>query len=132
MIRKLKKSLLLLFGVLDIVLIVRFLPAEFQHIGNLSDAAFPTNVIFIARLLFLASLFVSAGGLLRTKKWGLITSYVQFPFRFIFIMLSLGFIAKLARIFDLQNLYNPLIYVSMILECVRLACSIWIHKTLKK
>ena len=123
--------LFLLFGVLDIALAVRFGPAELGQVGGLSHMVFPAALLFTLRLFFLASLIASAVGLFLAKRWALIISYVQFPFRFVFMLLSFGFISQLTRVFDMPGLYCPLIYTAMVLECGRLICSIWIHRTSK-
>jgi len=83
----------------------------------------------ILRLVFIVSLLVSAVGLFGMKRWALILSYIQFPFRFVFLLLSFGFISMLARVFDMPGLYRSLIYTAMILECARLILSVWIHRT---
>lgn len=118
----------LLFGILDIVLAIRFGPSEFEQFGGLSHATFPAALLLFSRLLFLASLVVSAVGLFLGKNWALIVTYIQFPFRFVFMLLSFGFISELARVFAMPGLYRPLIYAAMILECARLVCSVWIHR----
>ena len=122
-----RRFLFLLFGVLDAVLAIRFGPIVFGEFGWLSR--FPDGLLFFLRLLFFASLAVSAVGLCLAKKWALIISYVQFPFRFVFVLLSFGFISDLAHLLALPGLYRPLIYAAMILECGRLIVSVWIHRT---
>ncbi|MCX8091886.1 MAG: hypothetical protein N3I86_13300, partial [Verrucomicrobiae bacterium] len=87
-----RRCVFLSFGVLDAVLAIRFGPAEFALLGGLSQMSFPAALVFILRLLFFVSLAASAVGLCLAKKWALIISYVQFPFRFVFMLLSFGFI----------------------------------------
>jgi hypothetical protein len=124
-----RRFLFLLFGVLDAVLVIRFGPAEFEQIGGLSQMSFPAASLFLLRLLFFVSLVASAVGLCLAKKWGLIISYIQFPLRFAFMLLSFGFISGLAHLLAVPSLYRPLICAAMILECGRLVGSVWIHRT---
>src|SRR5271170_5547552 len=93
-----QRFLFLLFGVLDIMLFVRLGLREFNHIGALSRMNFPAGFLFIVHLLFFTSLVISAIGLIFTKRWALVISFIQFPFRFIFIFLSFGFISTLASL----------------------------------
>jgi len=127
-----RRSLFLLFGVLDIVLVIWLGLTEFEQLGGLSQTSFPTALLFIAHLIFFESLVASAIGLSLAKKWALIVSYVQFPFRFVFMLLSFGFITVMAHLLAMPSLYRPLIYVAMILECGRLICSVWLHRTPNK
>ena len=44
------------------------------------------------------------------------------------MLLSFGFVSGLAHLLATPDLYRPLIYAAMILECGRLSCSFWIHR----
>jgi hypothetical protein len=127
-----RRVLFLLFGVLDVVLAIRFGPAEFKQLGVLSQMSFPAAVLVVCRMFFFVSLVASAVGFFLNKRWALIVSYIQFPFRFILMLLSFGFISELSRVFAIHSLYRPLIYAAMILECGRLVCSVWLHRMPKK
>jgi hypothetical protein len=124
-----RRFLFLLFAVLDAVLVIRFAPADFEQLGGLSQMSLPAASLFVLRLIFFVSLAASAVGLCLAQKWALIISYIQFPFRFIFMLLSFGFISGFAHLFAMPGLYRPMIYAAMILECGRLIGSVWIHRT---
>jgi len=127
-----RRLLFYLFGLTDVILIARFAPKMLAQLASVSHEPLPGALLDILRLVFIVSLLVSAVGLFGMKRWALILSYIQFPFRFLFMLLSFGFISMLARVFDMPGLYRPLIYTAMILECARLICSVWIHRTPNK
>jgi hypothetical protein len=117
------------FGLADAILIVRFAPRYLTQLASVSHEPFLGVLLDILRAGFIVSLLISAVGLFSMKKWALIVSYAQFPFRFIFMFLSFGFVSKLAHVFAMPDLYRPLIYAAMILECGRLVCSVWLQRT---
>jgi hypothetical protein len=124
-----RRLLFYLFGFLDAILVVRFAAREFAQLASVSHEPFLGALLDILRMAFFVSLVASAVGLCLAKKWALIISYVQFPFRFVFMLLSFGFITVMAHLLAMPSLYRPLIYVAMILECGRLICSVWLHRT---
>jgi hypothetical protein len=124
-----RRLLFYLFGLADAILIVRFAPREFAQLASVSHEPFLGALLDILRVGFFVSLLVSVVGLFGMKKWALIVSYVQFPFRFVFMLLSFGSISELAHLLAMPGLYRPLICAAMILECGRLICSVWIHRT---
>jgi hypothetical protein len=124
-----RRLLFYLFGLADAILIVRFAPSGFTQLASVSHEPFLGALLDILRVCFFASLLISAVGLFGMKKWALFVSYVQFPFRFIFMLLSFSFISMPAHVFDMPGLYHPLIYAAMFLECARLVCSVWLHRT---
>jgi hypothetical protein len=132
-----RRFLFFLFGVLDLNLVIRFGFKELGHAGELSSPSFIAHSLVIvslpfllslARLLFFASLVASAVGLFRGRNWGLVVSYAQFPFRFLFMLLSFGFISEIAGLLHMADLYLPLIYAAMMLEIGRLVCSVWMYR----
>jgi hypothetical protein len=103
---------------------------EFVQLASAIHIPLLGALLEILRGFFFISLIVSAVGFFRMKKWALIISYVQFPLRFGLMLLSFGFIHYLSRLFHSPSYYQPLINAAMILECMRLICSVWIHRTL--
>jgi hypothetical protein len=127
-----RRLLFYLFGLADVILVARFAPKMLAQLASVSHEPLPGALLDILRLVFIVSVLVSAVGLFGMKRWALILSYIQFPFRFVFMLLSFGFITLLARELDMPGLYRPLIYTAMILECARLILSVWIHRTPNK
>ncbi|MGY0039245.1 hypothetical protein [Pedobacter sp. NJ-S-72] len=90
-----------LFALLDIISIVSMSPqiwsvlVKYQEIPN---EAFSIARAILTLLIFL-SLFVSAAGLFKFKKYGVITYYIQFPFRLALWVFSIGFITLLPEFF---------------------------------
>jgi hypothetical protein len=124
-----RRLLFYLFGLADAILIVSFPPRDLAQLASVSHEPFLGALLDILRVVFVVSLLISAVGLFGMKKWALIVSYVQFPFRFVFMLLSFGFISGLAHLLTMLSLYRPLIYTAMILECGRLIVSVWLHRT---
>jgi hypothetical protein len=125
-----RRLLFYLFGLSDVILVVRFAPNELTQLASASHIPLLGALLEILRVFFFVSLLVSAVGLFSMKKWALIISYFQFPFRFGFMLLSFGFISYLSRLFHASTYHQPLIYAAMILEFLRLICSVWIHRSL--
>jgi hypothetical protein len=127
---KLRRLLFYLFGLLDVILFVRFPPKDLAQFASVvSHEPLSGALLDIMRLFFFVSLLISAAGLFGMKKWALIISYVQFPFRIVFVLLSFGFIHYLSSVFHEPSFNQPLIYVAIILECLRLICSVWLHRS---
>jgi hypothetical protein len=132
---KYQKEILIIFALLDAMLLGRciFKITFFR--------AFSHNWWFGCLMLFhtivVLSLSFSAFGLVSQKRWAFVLSYCQFPFRYVFFLLSFAFITKffpLPKIpFYIASVYiTPAIIIAMILEIVRLAITIIIHKNSKK
>ena len=94
------------------------------------DGTFPAWAValYFCRPLFLVSLAFSAIGLVLARNWAIVLSYVQLPFRFVFMFLSFGFIGLLARIPHFPASYLALMIMAIILECIRFAVTIVIHR----
>jgi hypothetical protein len=78
-----RRAILIRFGVLDALLLIRFAP-QVAWPGHVFDGSLPVWAVAleICRPLFLVSLAFSAVGLMLARNWAIILSYVQFPFRF--------------------------------------------------
>ncbi len=88
------RNTLRFFGLLDVISIVLFAPQFWLLLTNFNKLVsnIPTLAVSSLRILLFLSLFISATGLLLLKKFGTITYYIQFIFRFITLILSFGFI----------------------------------------
>jgi hypothetical protein len=124
-----RRAILIGFGALDALLLVRFMP-QIAWPSYVFDGRFSawTVALEVCRLLFLVSLAFSALGLVLARRWAIVLSYVQFPFRFVIMLLSFGFIGLLARIPHFPVSYLALMITAMILECIRLAVTIAVHR----
>lgn len=121
-----KRTCLIVFALLDALLLGRFITSV-VHLGLSRDFPFWYQALCIARPVFLLSLACSAFGLALGRNWGFIVSYIQFPFRFVFVFLSFGFLSKLMPQTQDPQYINPMIITAMVLEVFRLAATIIIH-----
>lgn len=119
------KKLLLLFGLLDIVTLIR----SYQHIIPRPSSWTEYPLITITSSILYASLIFSAYFLIRKEKAGLWLTYFQFPLRMAFLVLSFGFLLITARLFNDQSaIYSIMMWFVIGLEIVRLIITIVIHK----
>ena len=119
------KRLLQIFGLLDIITLVR----SYKHIipRTLDWSYFP--LITIGSVLLYSSLLFSAYFLLTQRKAGLWLTYGQFPLRFAFVVFSFGFLFTLNRLFDNQSESHRIIFwILVVMEILRLVCTIQIHR----
>ncbi|KIO76235.1 hypothetical protein TH53_16095 [Pedobacter lusitanus] len=90
-----------LFALLDVISIVSMSPQIWSVLVNYKEI--PGDATSVARvvltLLIFFSLFVSAAGLFQFRKYGIITNYIQFPFRLLLFVFSIGFITLLPELF---------------------------------
>lgn len=90
-----------LFALLDLISIVSLSPqiwavsVKYQEIPK---EAFAIGRVVFTFLIF-CSLFISAAGLFQFRKYGIITYYLQFPFRLALWVFSIGFITFLPELF---------------------------------
>jgi hypothetical protein len=91
------KNALRFFGLLDIVSIILITPQVWLILTNFSSMTRTLPLIAIAslRIILFISLFISAIGLLTLRKFGTVTYYFQFLFRFVTLIFSFGFITYL-------------------------------------
>jgi len=88
------KNTLRFFGVMDVVsilLLTSQIVMLLTHFDQLQANA-SVYIISILRILLYVSLFVSAAGCLLFKRFGILTYYIQFIFRFITLILTFGFV----------------------------------------
>lgn len=125
------KKMLILFGTLDLAT----LGVSHQHaiwiVGQLNE---PTSalvgVVNSTNLLLYLSLLLSAYFLLSQNRIGLWLTYVQFPGRLLFLVLSFGFVLNVASpLFDLSLAsYKLILWAVVGLEFVRLGVTVMIHR----
>lgn len=118
------KKLLPLFGILDIITLIR----SYKHLIPASSAWSDYPMTTIASILY-ASLLFSAYFLIRQQKLGIWLAYIQFPLRMAFLVLSFGFLLSTSSLFNNQSeAYRIMIWALIGLEIIRLVCTIFIHK----
>ena len=84
-------------------------------------------------LLIYASLFYTAYGQFRFKRYGIITYYVQFPFRLFLMVLSIGFITMLPEVVPMSdNAFTWLFRICIVAEFFRLYYTILAYKKFVK
>lgn len=119
------------FAVLDMISIA-LLSKQFlgimTHLNQIpKDTLSQTKVILMLPLF--VSLFISVFGLMLLKKYGFITYYVQFPFRLIIWIFSIGFITYLPELLNLNETWFDILFkICFIGEFFRLYYTIKIHK----
>lgn len=100
--------------VISIVLMVPQIWAVINHFDTIPAGDTMSIVKIAGMLLLFLSLFISATGQFLFKKYGIITYYVQFPFRLVMFVYSVGFITFLPELFMLNNAW----FVWMFRICV--------------
>ena len=123
-----RHAILIAFGLLDALLLGRFVRQAANPIHFLMNAL-PIEIVVVecVRSFLLISLAFTAVGLIWGKQWALWLSYVQFPFRLLFMLLTFGFLGLLARIPDFPVTHFSLMLTAMGLECVRLTVTLLLH-----
>ena len=122
------KKFLILFGLLDILTLIRSYRHIIPHEGSWTEYPLMT----ISSSLLYISLIFSAYFLIRQQKIGLWITYLQFPFRMAFLVLSFGFLTMASRLFNnnYSFAYNFLLWLVIGLEIARVIISIVIHRKL--
>ena len=119
------KKLLILFGILDIVTLVR----SYGQVRNLWGEWNVVPWIVAGNLLTYALLIFSAYFLIKQRKPGLWLTYVQFPLRLSFMVLSFAFLMTIAELFESnQVIYRIFLWGIWGLEILRLIVTIQIHR----
>ena len=119
------KKLSPLFGILDIITLVR----SYNHIIPSSTSWTEYPLLTIASSVLYASLIFSAYFLITKHKAGLWLTYLQFPLRMAFLVLSFGFLLLTANFFnDRLAIYSIMMWFVIGLEIVRLIITILIQK----
>jgi len=119
------------FALLDLISIL-LLAKQFwgivTHLNEIPDQVLSQARVILTLPLFI-SLFVSATGLMLFKKFGFIAYYIQFPFRLIVWVFSIGFITFLPEVLNLGDRWFDILFKAcFIAEFFRLYFSIQIHR----
>jgi hypothetical protein len=121
------KRLLIVFGILDILTLVRSFTIKTNLAGIWTEGQM--QLITICNWTLLASLGFSAYFLIRQNIIGIWLTYVQFPIRIMFMVLSFDFVVTVTDLLDIgYGIYSGLIWVILSLEIVRLINTIQIHR----
>ncbi|MFD2285553.1 hypothetical protein GJU39_15510 [Pedobacter petrophilus] len=125
------KNTLRFFAFLDLISII-LLGKQFwgmiTHIQETPDQLVSQVKVWLTLFLFVL-LFVSAIGLLMVKKIGFIAYYIQFPFRLVVWIFSVGFITYLPELLNLSEAwFNILFRICFIAEFFRLYFTVRIHR----
>lgn len=125
------KLLIKLFALLDVLSIVFMAPqiwAAVLHQESVGHDAVSMAKVSFTVLIFI-SLFISASGLLRMKKYGIITYYIQFPFRLVLWVFSIGFITFLPELFNRGDQWFGILFrICIIAEFFRCYYTLQIHR----
>lgn len=125
------KNTVRFFAILDFISII-LLAKQFwgivTHINEIPDQVVSQVKVWLTLFLFVL-LFVSSIGLLMFRKFGFVAYYVQFPFRLIVWIFSIGFITYLPELLNLSEAwFNILFRVCFIAEFFRLYFTIQIQR----
>ena len=116
-----------LLDVISILLLAKQFWAIITHINEIPDQLLSQIRVVLTLPIFL-SLFLSAVGLLLFKKFGFITYFIQFPFRLIVWIFSIGFITFLPEILNLGDRWFDILFkICFIAEFFRLYFTIQIY-----
>lgn len=117
-----------LLDVLSIILIVPQIWVVINHFGTIDLETTSILKIVLTTLIFL-SLFISAYGQFFFKKYGIIAYYVQFPFRLILYVFSIGFITFLPELFHQGDRWFGILFrLCVVAEFFRMYYTVQIHR----
>lgn len=120
-----------IFALLDIISIALLAQPFWEIVTHLNDIPkeFLSQARVILTLPLFALLFVSAIGLMIFNKIGFIAYYIQFPFRLVIWVFSIGFITLLPELLNLKDVWFDIFFkVCFIAEFFRLYFTIKIHR----
>ncbi len=120
-----------LFAFLDLISII-FMFAQvwflLTHLGKIHPDAFSRIRAGLTVLIYI-SLFFTAIGQFRFKRYGMIIYYMQFPFRLFLMVLSIGFITLLPELIPMgENGFSWLFRICIVAEFFRLYYTILAYK----
>jgi hypothetical protein len=119
------------FALLDLISIL-FLSTQLwtllTHLHDVKTDGFSIAKVCLTFLMY-GSLFATVAGLYQFRKYGLITYYIQFPFRLFLLVFSVGFITLLPEVFSLgDEFFSWLFRICVMAEFFRLYYSILAYK----
>lgn len=117
------RKLLMFFGTLDVFLFLWSAPQALRLVSEMR-LDLPFLLLDIARLCSVSSLLFSAYGFLRQKKWAFYLYYAQFPFHFLTMRYSFGFLNLLPSLLHTPALHWPVVGLCIVFEFARLSVTI--------
>lgn len=124
------KTTLRIFAFLDVISIVLLSPQLYQIITNIHQI--PRETLSLIKVAFtiitFVLLFVSAIGLFRISKTGLISYYFQFPMRIVIWVFSFGFLTLISQFISSVLVFEMLFRLVFVLEFFRLFFTVRIHR----
>nr|WP_315417909.1 hypothetical protein [uncultured Pedobacter sp.] len=118
-----------LLDMISILLLAKQFWQILTHLNEIPDQILSQAKVILLLPLFV-TLFVSATGLILFKKFGFITYYIQFPFRLVVWIFSIGFITYLPEVLNLgERWFDILFRICFIAEFFRLYFTIKIHRS---
>lgn len=125
------RLLLKIFSLLDAVSIVFMVPqlwSIFAHFDTVPHETFSVLRVVFTSLIFL-SLFISATGLFLFRKYGVITYYIQFPFRLVLWVFSIGFITLLPEMLHQGDQWFGILFrICIVAEFFRAYYTLQVHR----
>jgi len=119
------KKLLILFGILDVVTLIR----DYKIVTALFSDLTYYPILVSGNILIYSSLIFSAYFLIRENKIGLWLTYAQFPLRLLYLTLSFGFLLTASGYFQQGELGDRVFLATLVgFEIVRLIITILIHR----
>jgi hypothetical protein len=125
------KNLLVVFGLLDLISLFMTFRLGLKLLDEIvNPAGLPIFWIIyhVFEVVLIASLLISGILSILKSKSSLIVFYIQFPFKFAFMILSFGFFLKMFGIPYDSMIYKFMAFTVMTLEIARLAITIRIHR----
>ena len=124
------KSTLRFFAFLDLLSFILLTQQVFRILADLQNL--PQETISVIRIVLLLLIYplllLSAYGLYRIKKFGLIVSYFQFPMRLLAWVFSFGFLTLISQYFGNPQVFDWLFRIAIILEFFRLYFTVQIQR----
>ncbi len=120
------RVLLIIFGLLDAVLLGHCMRSIYIPHWR-SGPPWWFNALMYPQPFFVLSLAASALGLVMQKRWGILLSYAQFPFRILYVTLSFGWLTLLTTPLLGRETYQATLVAAIGLEALRLTATIVIH-----
>ena len=124
------KNFLILFGILDLISLLRTYKNGLKLIGiilNPETLSF-YRIIDIFEVILIASLLITGILSILKRKSSLVGFYIQFPFKLAFMILSFGFLLKVFGIPYDSIIYKFLVFIVITLEIARLIITITINR----
>jgi len=120
-----------IFALLDLISILFMFSQVWTlltHLGQLKTDPLSLTKAGLVLLIYV-SLFYTALGQYKFKRYGMIVYYIQFPFRLFLMVLSIGFITLLPEVIDMgENFFTWLFRICIVAEFFRLYYTILAYK----